>query len=179
MLTRTHIEGYKKALVQATVNADFKIAEAFSHARMALCAGCDYCRIIRRHKQILDQTFTDLMTLVFALQPGMRPSQMFPKRMTHDAVLYRGFITDTGEYVPMEGMIDDSTYRKHYAEKHGLERAYRMINVHAGGASTRMLFCDRKYTPTESQYQTIKELMLDAQGALTFHFQLDTKHPRP
>jgi hypothetical protein len=179
MLEREHINWYREDITRARVAADGRINDSFSRAKQALCAGCDYCRNVMKHKRVLDQTYEELLSLVSSLKEGDRPIKVFAKEMTHEHWIYRGFITDEGEYIPMHFKLDHSQYRKEYAQKYGEARAYRMINIHGRGMKTRILFCDRNSAPTDAQYVTLKELMIDAHGALSFDFEFDTNHPLP
>lgn len=177
MLEREHINWYKEDVLRAKRQALDEITKAIASAKASLCGGCDYCRTTAKHKQVLEQTTEELLTLISTLKSGDRVCCVFAKTMTHELSLYRGFITDTGEYVPVHNRMDHSEYRKRYAQEHGEERAYRMINVHGGATKTKILFCDRKSAPNDAQYKMLRELMIDAQGTLSFHFQFDTNHP--
>ncbi len=176
MLEQAHIAWYWEDLFRAELVAREKITEALSRAKNALCGDCEYCHITKRHARVLEQTCNELHALIESLQSGVRSSHVFPKVMYHDLNLYRGFIPDTGEYIPLH-KIDHSDYRKSYAEEYGEERAYRMINIHGRGVKTHVLFCDRKSAPNAAQYAMLRELMIDAEGALSFHFEFDTNHP--
>lgn len=179
MLEREHINWYREDLSRARLVAHGQIDEAVARAKQSLCAGCDYCQNMMKHKRVLDQTFEELLALINSLKVGSQPSQVFGKTMNHEGSIYRGFITDDGEYIPMHFKRDHSQYRKEYARKYGKTRAYRMINIHSHGLKTRILFCDRNSAPTEEQYRTLKELLIDAHGALGFEFEFDTNHPLP
>ncbi len=178
MIEQNHINWYWEDILRAKSIALDEIAKARSIAKQALCGGCNYCCNTARHEQVLEQSVEGLMILIGTLSPGQRSSMVFPKIMNHEINIYRAFITDTGEYVPIYRGTDHSDYRKRYAGEHGEEKAYRMINVHGSGMKTKILFCDRKAPPNQAQLSTLRELMIDAEGALTFRFELDTNHPR-
>jgi hypothetical protein len=178
MLEREHINWYWEDILRAQRQALSEIEKAVSTAKASLCGSCGYCRNTTKHKQILEQTTGELLALITTLNPGDRTSCVFAKTMTHELAIYRGFITDTGEYVPIHNKMDHSEYRKRYSLEHGEERAYRMINIHGGATKTKVLFCDRKSAPNALQYAMLRQLMIDAQGQLSFHFQFDTNHPR-
>jgi hypothetical protein len=176
MLEKRHIEWYREDITRARATAldDIRTSRAF--AKELHCEGCFYCESLDRHKIVIEETAKELLLLADTLQEGMRVSLIFPKKMTHDTLLYRGFIEDTGAYLALD-REDHSDYRKEYAEKCGLERAYRMINIHGNVIKTKAIFCDRKAPPSAEQYATLKELMIDARGELSFYFMFDSKHP--
>lgn len=176
MLEKSHITWYREDITRAALSAKADIERALADAKRSLCGGCDYCHIAARHKRILEQVSGDLLQIVRVLQAGMRPSRPFPKVMLLEGTLYRGFIEENGNYISIV-KTDHSKYRKEYANIHGEEQAYKMINVHSRGLKTYVLFCDRKYPPSAAQYDTLKNLMIDAEGTLGFDFVFDTKHP--
>jgi hypothetical protein len=176
VLEKSHITWYREDIVRATLSAKADIEKALKSAKRSLCSGCDYCHIAARHKRILDQVSGELLQIVSMLREGMRPSQPFAKVMLLEGTLYRGFIKEDGSYISIV-KTDHSKYRKEYATIYGEEQAYKMINIHSRGLKTYVLFCDRKYPPSAAQYETLKDLMIDAEGALGFDFVFDTKHP--
>jgi hypothetical protein len=176
VLEKGHIQWYWEDIMRARITALQDIQTARTFARELRCEECMYCQSLRRHEEIIERTASDLILIVDSLREGMRPSVVFPKKMTHDLLMYRGFIEDTGRYVPLHKQ-DHSDYRKEYAREHGEERAYRMINIHGNVIRTKAIFCDRKHLPSAEQYATLKELMIDAQGQLSFYFMFDSKHP--
>lgn len=179
MLEREQILRYKEEIRRAHVQALNEITTAELVAKETLCEGCDYCLHAGKHRQILEQTTEELLALVDTLKEGERSRYNFAKVMNHEFNLYRGFIIDTGEYVPIHNKMNHSDYREKYAKEYGEERAYRMINIHGGATKTKVLFCDRKSAPNIAQYVTLRELLIDARGDLSFQFQLDTNHPQP
>jgi hypothetical protein len=178
MLEKRHIEMYWEEVVRANLHAQTEVDKAQELARQALCGGCTYCMTASRHRTVLCQTVNDLLSIVASLTPGLRSSQLFVKTMNHEFNLYRGFITETGEYVHIHRKMDHSQYRKEHALKYGEESAYRMLNIHGGATKTKVLFCDRKAAPSDAQYETLRDLMIDAEGSLSFHFEFDTRHPQ-
>ncbi len=177
MLKKEHIDRYREAILEGGSLALETATEAERLALRCICSKCLYCRVIPRHKSVLSETTTELLILVGTLQEGERSTVSFPKKMYPDITLYRGFITDIGEYVDMFN-TDHCEYREKYIREHGLERAYRMIKIHASARKSQIHFSDRKYPPTAEQYETLRELMINAEGALDFRFVYDTNHPR-
>lgn len=177
MLEPGHINYYREEINRAKAQALKEIEKAEIGAKTSLCGGCGYCRNTTKHRLVLAQLTEDLLTLVGTLKDGEGAKCIFPKTMNHESNFYRGFITDTGDYVPIHNRRNHSDYRKEYANEHGEERAYRMINIHGGASKTKVLFCDRKAPPNALQYNILRELMIDARGELSFHFEFDTNHP--
>lgn len=176
MLTEEHIRSYLQDILRAHREC---IEEMLIAERLALkvsCKGCLYCKSGQRHREVLQKTYVKLLLLAGSLRQGETAARSFPKKMFPGMTLYRGFITDLGEYVDMFN-TEHEKYRKEYADVCGTERAYRMITVHAMGTKTQVMFFDRKHAPTDSQYATIRDLMVDAEGGLCFRFGFDTKHP--
>jgi hypothetical protein len=179
MLEQSHIALYWQHLLSARGEALGNIKQAQENARNTQCGGCDYCQSTKKHELVLQQTYQDLLALLKTLTPGSRSSQVFSKSyMNHDVQLYRGFITDTGEYIPLNRNQEHSAYRKEYALEHGEERSWRMINIHGRGDKNCVIFCDRKSPPSQAQYDTLRELLTDAEGNLKFRFDFDTRHPQ-
>jgi hypothetical protein len=176
MLTQEHIDWYKRDILRAQKKTSQEIGLAMRLAAESGCRGCSYCRSAARHIRILEETLTELLFLVNSLRAGSQSKKKFPKKMFPGNAFYRGFINDAGEYVNMFTM-GHSEYRKNYILAYGEERAYRMITIQAEGMRSQVLFSDRKYAPTEAQYATLRELMIDAEGLLCFSFLYDTKHP--
>jgi hypothetical protein len=178
MLEQPHIALYWERVISARSEALGNIQEAHKKAKESKCGGCTYCHSTKKHELVLEQTYQDLLGLLRLLKPGTRSSTVFSKSyMNHDLMLYRGFILDTGEYQGLSRSQEHSTYRKEYALIHGEERAWRLINVHARGEKNCVIFCDRKSAPSQAQYDTLLELMKDAEGNLSFRFDFDTRHP--
>jgi hypothetical protein len=177
MLEKRHIEWYWEDVLRARRTALHDIQTARSFAEEKSCQECDYCHYLLRHEEVLARTTADLILLVDSLHEGMRSTYVFPKNWKDNAMIYRGFITDLGEYAPVHDGMDHSQYRKEYEEIHGRERACRMINIRNWNGKAQALFSDRKTSPNKAQYSMLKELMIDAQGALGFFFVFDPTHP--
>lgn len=178
VLTQDHVNWYLRDICRARKAAFGEIQIAKLSARRRMCPGCQYCTAITIHRHVVEQTCDELSVVTYSLSTSCEKRMEFPKIMYHDHSLYRGFLTDTGEYIPVTGKHDHASLRKEYAAVHGLERAYKMIHIHPAGNITQILFCDRKAAPSHEQYTTLRELMIDAEGSLSFHFELETTHPQ-
>ena len=178
MLKELHIRGYLESIQSAKTKAFEELQKARMSARHAMCPGCSYCISLTRHKHIIEQTYEEVSVVIYSLVEGISTNHSFPKTMFPDFHLYRGFITHRGEYIPIYGDMSHERYREEYMREHGEEDAYRMISIHGRGVKTKVLFIDRKSAPTCAQYTLLRELMIDAEGLLSFHFEFDTRHPR-
>lgn len=176
MLTQAHINQYTISILEAYKVGMNSVIDAERNALRVSCRGCMYCRCLEKHKEVMQYTLPSLLLLASGLKEGECPKQQIPKIMTAGKTVYRGFITDTGEYIPLFGTSHDK-FRQRYTDDYGEDRAYRMIAVHAPLLKTEVLFFDRKYPPNETQFATLRDLMIDAEGALRFNFAYDTNHP--
>lgn len=176
MLEKRHIDWYWEDITRARRSALHDIETAKAFAKEIHGENSEYHQFLSRHEEILERTTADLLVLVDSLHEGLRSTYSFSRSWIRDAMVYRGFITDEGKYIPLH-KEDHDEYRNRYAEEHGKERAYRMIDVNGQDEKAYVLFCDRKYPPTAAQYATLKELMIDAEGALSFRFVYDINRP--
>jgi len=176
MLEKQHIEWYWENIMQARRTALQDILTARMFAKETSCTGCEYCQYLLRHEEVLGRTTSGLILLVDSLQEGARGEYIFPQVLERGAMIYQGFIADDGEYLPVRGG-DHNVYREEYMARCGKERAYRMISVCGQDQKAQVLFRDRKDEPSKKQYATLRELMIDAKGALKFFFVYDPTHP--
>lgn len=178
MLKEEHLKAYRINILEASATAHVEIKQAQDIARMVACEGCRYCTGLARHKHVLDTTTSELLELVRGLRPGARADRTFTKKMYPDLVLYRGFITWDGAYVDLPDMEHD-TYRARYVEEHGPDRGHQLISIHSSALRNEVQFADRKLPPTVQQYMTLRDLMIDAEGLLSFRFMYGSTHPGP
>lgn len=177
MLQKEHIDFYWEGILRAKRRALDDIETARTFAQEMHCEGCEYCRYILRHEQILGKITADLIVLVDSLrEQNYSVSTIFPRHFVHDEMIYRGAIAEDGQYLPFFDE-DYKESREKYAQERGKEYAYRLINVIGIGEKAQVVFCDRKAPPSEAQYATLKDLMVDAKGALDFFFVYDPSHP--
>ena len=176
MLLQKHIDAYRLGILEAKRKALRCIRDAHDAAKSIHCSGCEYCTRILSDETILKKTSDQLLFHVTHLEVGTISTIPFSKSMTHDTTFYRGFITREGKYLNLWN-YDHALYRLEYIRTHGNNHAYSMIKIHPNAKVTEVHFLDYRNTPTEEQYETLKQLMIDAEGYLSFAFIYDTNHP--
>lgn len=180
MLEKAHIDWYLEDILRARRIALQDIQTARLFAKEVHCEGCDYCNYLLRHEEILGRTAADLVLTVDSLSEGMRSERNFPKVFTHNATVYRGFITDEGGYIVVPGSSDHDRCLEDYVREFGKERSYKLIKISGSYGTHRkaqVIFSDRKSPPTHEQYRALKDLMIEAEGDLCFRFVYDPSHP--
>lgn len=180
MLEKAHINWYLEDILRARRTALQDIQTARLFAKDASCEGCEFCNYLLRHEEILGRTAADLVLIVDSLSEGKRANFNFPKIYTHDTIIYRGFIAEDGSYLCVGGEEDHDHYKEKYIEEHGKERSYRLIKVSSSYGTVnkaQVLFSDRKLPPSQEQYKTLRNLMIEAEGKLSFCFVYDPSHP--
>ena len=176
MLLKEHIDTYRSSVLEAKTKTLGCIKRARATARDMYCEGCKHCTRIIHDEAILNTTSDQILFQIALLREGDVPTLTFPKIMTHDTTFYRGFITSEGKYLNLWN-YDHALLREAYILTHGINHAYRMIKIHSGTRMSEVHFLDYKNTPTLAQYETLKQLMIDARGNLSFAFSYDTNHP--
>ncbi len=144
------------------------------------CVGCSFCTYVNRHEELIEEISNRLLGIVRELTPGSYSKITFPRHYNPVFSIYRGFIDDEGKYLPMYSSMDHDKCRALYVEEKGKSRAYRLIKItgsHATNQRAIVAFSDRKAPPTDQQYETLKQLMIDALGNLCFQFVYDPRHP--
>jgi hypothetical protein len=180
VLEKHHIERYREEVLKANRIAVSDIETARSFAKEKSCEGCDYCKYLDRHEEVLKRATSELVSLIDTLQEGIRAGRVFAKLYTPDAAIYRGFIADDGSYLPLYRNMRHDELRKEYIAKEGEEKGYKLIKVHGSyrtNGKAQVLFYDRKAPPSKEQLETLKDLMIDAEGKLEFRFVFDPRHP--
>lgn len=180
MLEKEHIDWYWEAVVFAQAHALGNIRMAQKFAESKSCSGCNYCGYVKRHTELVEEVSTRLLAIVKSLEPGMYPEKVFAKHYSPELSVYRGFIDDAGNYISMYQGMDHDRSKAMYMEEYGRERAYKLIKITGSYARNKkaiVAFADRKAPPSEAQFETLRELMIDATGELAFQFVYDPTHP--